>query len=448
MLPRTLTFRLVATSIVCVAGSLLAAGLLLVFLFRDHIERRFDQELYGHLEELVAASEVSPAGAFTLTWIPSDPRFNRPHSGWYWQITRPGADPTQSESLWRSRISVVAPQAGTRPRIQLVGGPGDEPLRALVQDITFPEREDHFTFAVAGPVSDIQADVDRFVTQLAVTLGILGLGLLTAVLVQVRFGLRPLRAMQRALADIRAGRARRLPETFPEEVEGIVHELNALLDHNTGMLERARTRAGNLAHALKNPLTVICNEAREVEGEGGRLLREQVSVVSDCIDRYLSRARAAGAAGVLGARAPVKDSIEDIRFSMELLHKDRNLTFRVSGADGLYFRGDADDLEEMVGNLMDNACKWARRQVAVSTAVRHGRLLIAIEDDGPGIPEKRRSEVLHRGRRLDEAVPGSGLGLDIVQEMAELYRGSVTIGTSALGGVRAELELPGAIAGE
>jgi len=444
MLPRTLTFRLFATSIVWVAGSLLAAGLLLVFLFRDYIERRFDQELYGHLEELVAASEVSPAGALTLTWIPSDPRFNRPQSGWYWQITRPGADPIHSDSLWRNRIPVLAPKAGTRPRTQRIAGPGNEPLRAVVQNITFPEIEDHFTFTVAGPVSDIQADVDRFVVQLAVTLGVLGLGLLIAVLVQVRFGLRPLRAMQRALVDIRTGRARSLPETFPQEVEGVVHELNALLEHKARMLERVRTQAGNLAHALKNPLTVIRNEALEVESARGQLLREQAAVVSDCIDRYLSRARTAGAAGVLDARAPVEDTIEDIRFSMELLHKDRNLRFRVSGTDRLYFRGDARDLEEMVGNLMDNACKWARSQVVVSTAARHGRLLIAIEDDIPGVPEERRSEVLHRGRRLDEAVPGSGLGLDIVQEMAELYRGGVTIGTSSLGGVRAELELPAA----
>jgi signal transduction histidine kinase len=444
MLRKTLTFRLVAASTIWVSVSLVAAGLLLTFLFRDHIERRFDQELYDHLEELVAASEISPADSFELTWTPSDPRFNRPQSGWYWQIARGGSDAAKSESLWQTRMGVPKPEADRPPQVQLLEGPGKERLRVLVQDITLPETDDHFTFAVAGPAEDVQADVDRFVMQLAMTLAVLGVGLLAAVLFQVRFGLRPLRAMRTALADIRSGRAERLPETYPEEVEPVVEELNALLEHNKIILQRARTQSGNLAHALKNPLTVIRNEAAKVEGTRGRLLREQLSAVTDSIDRYLSRARAAGTAGVLGARTPIKETIEDLRFSMELLHKERDLAIRVSGADGLFFRGDTHDLEEMVGNLMDNACKWARRRVLVS-AQRHGdHLTVAIEDDGPGIPEERRTEVLHRGRRLDETLPGSGLGLDIARDLAELYRGSLILGTSSLGGVRAELTLPAA----
>ena len=443
MLRKTLTYRLAVTSTVWVTGSLVAAGFLLTFLFRDHIERRFDQELYDHLEELVAAGEVTPEGAFELSWIPSDPRFNRPQSGWYWQVARAGKDAARSGSLWRSRMPVLTPEAEHRPQVQLLEGPGNERLRALVQDITLPETEDHFTFAVAGPASDVQADVDRFVMQLAMTLAILGVGLLGAVLFQVRFGLRPLRAMQTALADIRAGRAERLPESFPEEVEPVVKELNALLEHNKTILERARTQSGNLAHALKNPLTVIGNEVEEVEGCRGQLLREQLSIVAKSVERYLSRARAAGSAGVLGARTSVEDTIEDLRFSMELLYKDRNLVVRVSGTAGVFFRGDSHDLSEMVGNLMDNACKWARHEVLVAAHRRGELFTIAIEDDGPGIPEERRTEVLHRGRRLDEGVPGSGLGLDIVQDLAELYRGNVAIGTSPLGGVSRRTDLAG-----
>lgn len=442
MLRKTLTFRLAATSTVWVTGSLVAAGFLLTFLFRDHVERRFDQELYDHLEELIAASEMTPKGIFELTWTPSDPRFNRPQSGWYWQIARTGSDAAKSDSLWRSRIPFVTPEAGQAPQVQLIEGPGSERLRALVQDITFPETEDHFTFAVAGPASEVQADVGRFAVQLAMTLAFLGVGLLAAVLFQVRFGLRPLRAMQTALAAIRSGRVERLPETFPEEVKPVVDELNALLDHNKAMLERARTQSGNLAHALKNPLTVLRNEAGEIEGARGELLRDQLSLITDSIDRYLSRARAAGSASVLGARTSVKDTIEDLRFSMELLHKDRELTFRVSSPDGLFFRGDPHDLSEMVGNLMDNACKWASHKVFISTEKQGEHLIIVVEDDGPGIPEERWVEVLHRGRRLDETLPGSGLGLDIVQDLAELCRGSLAIGMSSLGGVRAELRLP------
>jgi signal transduction histidine kinase len=444
MLPKTLTFRLVATSIVWVALSLTCAGLLLAKLFGDHLERRFDLELYEHIEELAASSEISLEGFHRLTWIPTEPRFRRPHSGWYWQITRGETIKQKSQSLWHDHLPVVNPAPGAQPQVRFITGPGDQALRALVQDITLPRANTHFAFVVAGPIDDIKSDVDRFVAQLAVTLSVLGLGLLAAVFFQVRFGLRPLRSMQHALADIRSGRAHHLPENFPEELEPVITELNALLDHNAAMLERARTQAGNLAHAIKNPLTVIGNEIRNVKGEQGRLLRDQVCVVTEHINRYLSRARAAGSGGVLGARASIKETLEELRFSMELLHKDRGVTVSVQATKDLCFRGDRHDLEEMIGNLMDNACKWARSRVVVSASIGQNRILIGVEDDGPGIPENRREEVLRRGRKLDETVHGAGLGLDIVQEIAQLYRGSLKLKTSSLGGVYAVLELPAA----
>jgi signal transduction histidine kinase len=442
MLPKTLTFRLIATSIIWVALSLSCAGLLLAKLFGDHIERRFDLELYEHIEELVASSEVSPEGLHKLTRIPSEPRFNRPHSGWYWQITRRGNIEKKSESLWYDHLPEVKPVTEMQPQVRFLTGPGDQPLRALVQDITLPRAREHFAFIVAGPIDDIKRDVDRFVTQMAMTLGTLGLGLLAAVFFQVRFGLRPLRSMQKGLADIRSGRTQHLPETSPEELVPVITQLNALLNHNAAMLKRARAQAGNLAHAIKNPLTVICNELRDVKGERGRLLREQVSVVTDHIERYLSRARAAG--GVLGARTSIKDTLEELRFSMDLLHRDRGINISVQAKEEFFFRGDQHDLEEMAGNLMDNACKWARSRVVVTTRKTQNRLLISVEDDGPGIPEHRSEEVLRRGRKLDETAVGAGLGLDIVQDIAQLYRGSLRIETSSLGGVYAILELPAA----
>ncbi len=442
MIRNTLTLRLVVASTVWVVGSLLAAGILLSLLFRDHIERRFDATLVSFLEELVAASEITNTGDVTLAWTPADPRFNRPYSGWYWQILQGDVVAAQSESVWQSRLDIAVPDAGSGPRIQQFTDPGNQLSRALVQDITLPEVETHFTFVVAAPVADIESDVKEFTSNLAVTLAALGIGLLCAVLFQVGFGLRPLRAMRRGLTDIRSGKLDRLPESFPDEVQPVVTELNALLDHNAALLERARTQASNVAHGLKTSLTVITNEARAIEGKRGEILRNRAESMANGIDRYLSHARAVGPGTMVGARTPVKDVVDDLRFSMDLLFKDRALRVHASGLDGLSFNGDKHDLEEMLGNLMDNACKWARGEVLVRGERSADRVLISIEDDGPGISPEQQAKVLERGRRLDESVPGTGLGLDIVRDIAELYRGKIELGRSSLGGLSAQLDLP------
>jgi len=444
MRTESLTFRLLAASTVWVLVSVVAAGLLLVMLFRDHIERRFDRTLNDHLEELVAASEISGDGRLELTWTPADPRFNRPRSGWYWQIGEGARVNARSDSLWTDALPTAAHETNGGTYIGKLIGPAGEPLRALIRRITLPGAQRAFTFAVAGPVGDVHRDVRLFTAQLAATLGVLALGLLAGAVFQIRFGLRPLRTVQRALSEIRAGRAHRLPETSPMELRPLASELNALLEHHAVMLERARTQAANLAHALKNPLAVIRNEAREVTGERGRLLLDQSMRINEQIDRYLARARAAGAAGLLGGPVRLSDTIEDLWFSMDKIYGNRELRITVQGADERYFQGDARDLEEMVGNLLDNACKWAQSEVRITVEKHGSRLSILIDDDGPGIPEDRRAEVMRRGTRLDESVPGSGLGLDVSRELAALYHGNLTIRDSPLGGARAELELPAA----
>ena len=350
----------------------------------------------------------------------------------------------RSDSLWSERLQVARPAAGGLSQIQRFSGPEEEPLQALVQEITFPEKEIPLLFVVSGPVSDIEDNVRAFTLQVSITLAALGIGLMLVVWFQVRFGLRPLQGLQKALGDIRKGKAQRLPEHFPVEVEPVVGELNGLLDHNAVLLERARTQVGNLAHALNNPLTVIQNEVKAMENEHSRVIREQTSAMVSSVERYLSQARVAGTAGVLGARADVKAIIEDLCFSMERLYRERNLEIRRAGLKDCWFRGEAQDLEEMLGNLMDNACKWARSRVTVHTDCTDDRLRIVVEDDGSGIPEHARIEVLERGRRLDEKVPGSGLGLDIVQDIVGLYRGSITLGRTPKGGLRAQLDLPAA----
>ncbi|MCB1873935.1 MAG: sensor histidine kinase [Gammaproteobacteria bacterium] len=444
MTRNSLTLRLILTSSAWVLVTLLVTAVLLVALFRGHIEQRFEALLHDHLEELVAASELTPDGNFSMSWRPSDPRFNRPHSGWYWEILRSGVSLARSDSLWQESLRLAGSVDSESPWVQRLVGPEDELLQALLQQITFPDSGQPLLYVVAGPVTDIDDNVRAFTAQVAVTLTVFGCGLLLVVWFQVRFGLRPLRTIQLALSDIRQGKIGRLPENNPLEVEPVVHELNKLLDHNRTLLERARTQVGNLAHALKNPLTVIRNEAKSINNEHGHVIRTQTAAMTNSVDLYLSQARIAGSAGLLSARADVKAITEDLCFSMERLYRERALHLQCSGLDGCWFRGEAQDLEEMLGNLLDNACKWARSRVRVRAELRDERLLIVVEDDGPGIPEQQRSEVLKRGLRLDEMVSGSGLGLNIVQDIAALYRGSLTLSLSHDGGLRVTLNLPAA----
>ncbi len=442
MLPASLTFRLSMTSTIWVAGALLGAGFLLVFLFREHIERRFDSQLRDHIEELVSTSEITPEGKLKLTSIPTDPRFNRPLSGWYWQILDKGEPAVFSKSLWIGKLPTPVDITKPGAHITIITGPADEQLRTMSEAITLPEAKRAFIFTVAGPVDDIEHDVALFTRQLAMTLGALALALVAAILLQVRFGLRPLAALRRDVADIRSGTRHRMQDNVPSEVTPVVDEINALLDHNETMLEKARAQAANLAHALKNPLTVMRNEAADIAGERGRIIKDQSDIIGRNIERHLVRARAAGMQQSRDVKTPVSRVAEDLKFSMQLLYKERDIDIELLDMQSIIFHGDPHDLEEMLGNLVDNACKWAKTRVLISAARSGERLTISIEDDGPGISGEHISEITRRGKRLDETVAGSGLGLDIVLDIAELYEGGLTLSRSELGGLRADLELP------
>ncbi len=217
-----------------------------------------------------------------------------------------------------------------------------------------------------------------------------------------------------------------------------------MLAHNEALISRARVQAGNLAHGLKSPLTVLRQELTEVRGERGDILRDQVAIIGDQVERVLARIRAAGPLSAAGGRTRLEPVLRDLAFSLDIIHRERNVGIAIDCREDAIFPGDAADLAEMLGNLMDNACKWAKGRVRVAVEAGSPHLTIVIDDDGPGIPPARREAALRRGGRLDETVPGSGLGLDIVREIAELYRGSLRLEDSPLGGLRARLELPGA----
>jgi signal transduction histidine kinase len=439
----SLAFRLVASAAVWCALWLSAGGYALSALFGDTVERSFDARLEVLLEGLVAGSELGADGALQLRLQLGEPRFEQPLSGWYWQIGDGARALRRSPSLWDASLPASLAQ-GQLQTARDVTGPDGQPVRLLVRAITLPGADAPLLYAVAGDRREIQADKQNFDRLLSLALGVLFIGVIGAVLVQVRFGLEPLRRMGRALGAIRGGVSARLEGPFPTEIEPLASELNALLDHNEALVERARTHVGNLAHGLKTPLSVLVNEARRGEGPLADLVRRQVALMRRQVDHHLARARAIATGSILGARTEILPVLRDLERTLGRIYADKALALDVACPPELAFRGARQDLEEMLGNLMDNACKWAAATVTVRIEAAGAQVRIAIEDDGPGLPAARRAEVLERGRRLDEQVPGTGLGLAIVADLAQLYGGRLVLDAAAAGGLRALLLLPAA----
>ncbi len=440
----SLTLRLVAAAGLWTAAALLVGGLVLSLLFRDYVKDTTDSRLSVLLENLVASTEVTASGRLALMQTPAEPRFSQPYSGWYWQISRKDGPPIRSRSLWDQALKPDLDVPVPTERHFTGVGPDNQLLRMTERDIRLPGSDDTYRFTVGMEQAEMDKDVKSFDQTLFWSLGALGIGLLTAVVLQVRYGLRPLRQVGRSLAAIRSGRARRLDEDFPSEIMPLIKELNSLLDHNAAVVERARTHVGNLAHALKTPLAVLQNESTHAPNELSTKIKTQTDVMRRYVDHYLVRARTAATGTVLGARAPIAPVVEDLLRTLGRIYADRDIRTGIEGERKAVFRGERQDLEEMLGNLLENAFKWARSRVVVTVIAESEMIAVSVEDDGPGISSERREAVFGRGKRFDESVPGSGLGLAIVRDMAELCGGSITLDDSPLGGLKATLRLPGA----
>ena len=454
---RSIAVRLAASSLFWSSLILLIAGVILSALYRQATERAFDERLLVYANDL-AADLVGPGDQDQRRGLGSlgDPRFEIPLSGWYWQVGRLDAKPRDvqaSRSLLGNPLPALADPAPDRRfgqiRKEYAAGPEGRVLRVLERDIDLGE-DGRFVVRLAGPADEIADAQRRFIMALVVTFLLLGGALGLSTLFQIRFGLKPLLDLRAAVGSIRRGQSERIAGNYPSDIAPLAEELNLLLEANREILERARTQVGNLAHALKTPLSVIINEASEPTPELSVRVREQAAIMRDQMDYYLNRARAAALAGTLGAVTEVGPVLEALGRTFGKIYRDKELNLAVDAADGLRFRGERQDLEEMAGNLVDNACKWAESQVAIAAEVTHdkGRFLlrITVDDDGPGLPPEAWAEVMKRGKRLDETKPGSGLGLSIVAELAGIYGGTLVLGRSPLGGARAELSLAGDLA--
>lgn len=452
----SLVRRLVALSAIWAAAMLLAGAVALTTLYRTTIFRDVDDRLSGDLAGVASAIEVVEPDDVELFVDPADPRYFQTFSGRYWFIARvlegDALDPAErSRSLWDETMDLdpaLIAAARARPGLVVTGkgvGPDGEPLRVRAQLLHISGLDAPALVAVAVDTGDINRDVRRFAAVVAWTLAAFAVALVLAMLIQVRLGLAPVFELGEEVADVREGARDRLSADVPAELAPLAHELNALLDHNKDVVERARAHVGNLAHALKTPISVLRNEAGREEGPLADLVARQAGAMADQVDHHLKRAAAAARAQSLGARAPVAAAIDDLARVMPKIHASKDIDLETERPEDLAFRGERQDLDEMIGNLLDNAFKWARARVRVTARLADpGRLEIAVEDDGPGLPEDQRAAMLKRGARLDETAPGSGLGLSIVDELARAYGGALVLGASALGGLSARLELPAA----
>jgi signal transduction histidine kinase len=453
----SLAARLIAVAAAWILLGLLVGGYALSGVFRSSVEGDFDSRLRSYLDGMIAAAEPDAQGAVSLQDRFADPRFERVYSGWYWQITPEGRNGPDTRDMQISRSLFDHPILhiidSWRSRDVTWGhgeGPDAQRLRFVAQRIEFPapggEQKNGaraYSFLVAADVTEVESEVAKFNGTLIWSFAILGLGLIFAIFIQVRIGLQPLDRVSAALARIRDGKARRLVGRFPAEIQPLVSELNSLIDHGAEVVGRARTHVSNLAHFLKTPLSVLVSEAHAHPGPLADTVLRQVTTMRRQVDHYLARARAAGALNVIGSRTNVKPVIEDLSRVLSRIHAERGLVIDVDCPRDLAFRGERQDLEEMAGNLIDNACKWAHARVAVSARSTGGpQFELLVDDDGEGLDAEERARVGARGERLDENVPGSGLGLAIVHDIARLYGGSLTLDESPLGGLEARLALP------
>jgi signal transduction histidine kinase len=453
--PASIAKRLFVSAALLSLGILVTAGIALSTIYRHTAEASFDERLNAYLHGLVADIATGGEDSRALLGQLGEPQFELPFSGWYWQVTRldqPESAIKSSRSLFAARLPHLSdagvPAGPGGARRGYVKGPDDQILR-MVERIIDTGDQGIYLVQVAATTGELDSQIARFELDLVITFAALGAALVISAAAQLRFGLKPLRKLQEGVAAIRRGEAEKIEGDFPQDLKPLASELNLLIAANREVVERARTQVGNLAHALKTPLSVIVNEASPEGGPLAAKVLEQAAIMRDQVSYYLHRARAAVSARTPGSSAEVTPVIEALVRTFEKIYVERGVRFTVFMPSNLRFQGERQDLEEMTGNLIDNAGKWAHGEVAIqvtaepwSSVSERGFFRVIVDDDGPGLPSGLRQAALSRGKRLDETKPGSGLGLSIVADLASAYDGELTLEDSPKGGLRARLRLP------
>ncbi|MFD2237057.1 ATP-binding protein [Aureimonas populi] len=445
----SLAVRVVFFSSLWVVAAFLVIGGLVSSIYEATAVSGLRSVVRAHLYSLVNSVSVDEDGRLAGAPDLGDLDYSRPLSGWYWEVIPVGEGTSgrlSSFSLGPAQVEAVSPEDVPfdiqYQRSYAAEGLDGERLHVEEAEIVLDPGDHVARFRVMGNASLVDADVASFNRRLALYFGLFGLGSIFVNAMAILYGLRPLKRVRRALGEVRAGRAERLVGPFPTEIRPLATEMNALIDNNRRVVERARTQVGNLAHSLKTPIAVLTNEAGAIGGDKGRLVGAEAERMRVQVQHYLDRARLAALGEGSIARTPVSPSLERLAKVIGRLNPGLDLEVKMVAAD-LVFAGEREDFEELAGNLLDNAAKWGRGRIMVSAApLGEGRLRLTVEDDGPGLSQEQIAEATQRGRRLDEAKPGSGLGLSIVSDTIAQYRGEFRLARSVLGGLKAEADLP------
>lgn len=440
----SLSRRMIIIAAAWISLLLLAGGVALDRVLTNAVSDNFDDQMEYVLTAMIASSEIGPDGEIRLNRPLGDQRFLEPNSGLYYQISGKGKEPWPSRSLWDRTLRVDYSHADTAPHFRNSDEFSGEPLRIVERAIVLPDSDTRWIFMVAASRESLDAQITELRTVLSTAFAVLAFGLIILAALQTFYGLWPLRDVRREIAAMRSGKQHRLHDALPDEVMPMVNELNALLDHNEKQAEEARRHAGNLAHALKTPLTVIMNSATAQAPDLAETVIREATTMRRQVDHHLARARAVGRRGHSHSRAEVWQSLESVERAVGRLY--RHIRLDMAGSKDLAVRVERQDLDEMLGNLIENAAKYGGGSVFVTVEDAGDMVRILIEDDGRGIPEAERARIFDRGVRLDTSKPGTGLGMAIVRDVAEIYNGSIELDESEdMGGLLVRLQLPKAI---
>jgi signal transduction histidine kinase len=443
MTTQSLKIRLVALAVIWTAAAILVAGLLISTLLRQFVERNFDASLSATMVAVMAGTEFDQSGNLVISNTVVDPRYDQPLSGWYWQLNDANEILARSRSLWDVDLGIDVAEPDGSILTANETGPNGAMVRRMQRDFTAPGGTQRLRVIIAMPADVIDDEVASIVQPLVISLVLLVVAIAAAIGLQVHYGLAPLARLGRNIVAVRRGDRETIPEESYAEIRPITTELNALIAHNRSMIERTRMHVGNLAHGLKTPLSIIGGRIQRDDIDADGTLRDATETMNRLIRHHLRRARTAAAHGVIGARTPVEEAVADLLPVFRGIYAEKAIEIEADVAQDLRFSGDRQDLDEMLGNLIDNACKWATARVEIAANPEGVDMLeVRICDDGPGMDEVEIEAARSRGVRFDEAKPGSGLGLSIVDDLAMLHGGKLTLSQRGGGGLVATLLLP------